>query len=115
MKVFTKVFQKVPAMRKKRGSKVYEYGYVWVTLPSEAAGKPAIVRVYVLEEEPVEEKLLAPPTPERKVPAPEPRPEPAPQPEQRPQPAQLALPPALGGLSPGSGTYGWGALLQEED
>ena len=73
--MFTKVFQKVPAMRKRHGDKVYEYGYVWITLPSEAAGRPAIVKVYVLEEEPVEEKLLAPPTPERKVPAPEPRPE----------------------------------------
>jgi len=90
--VFTKAFQKVPVMRKRRGDKVYEYGYVWITLPPEAAGKPAIVRVFVLEEEPVEEKPLTSPTPERKAPAPEPRPEPAPQPVQRPQPAQPAAP-----------------------
>ena len=90
--MFTKAFQKVPVMRKKRGGKTYEYGYVWITLPPEAAGKPAIVKVFVLEEEPVEEKLLA--SLPAKTPAPEPQPMPVPQPEQRPQPAQPALPPA---------------------
>ena len=86
--MYTKAFQRIPAMRKRRGDKVYEYGYVWITLPPEAAGKPAIVRVFVLEEEPIKEQLLAPlPAPERKAPAPEP------QPEQRSQPAQPVLPP----------------------
>lgn len=82
--MYTKAFQKVPVMRKKHGSKVYEYGYVWVTLPPEAAGKPAVVKVIVVEEEQVEEKLLAP------------GPRPEPQPEQRPQPApaQPAPPPS---------------------
>ena len=82
MKVFTKAFQKVPVMRKKHGSKVYEYGYVWVTLPAETAGKPAIVKVYVIEEEPIEEKLLPPLAPQAER-------------RQRPQPAQPAPPAQL--------------------
>ena len=92
VKVYTKAFQKVPLMRKKHGEKTYEYGYVWITLPSEVAGKPAIVKVYVLEEEPVEEKPLAP------LPAKTPALEP--QPEQRPQPAQPAPPAPIRPLPP---------------
>jgi hypothetical protein len=92
VKVFTKAFQKVPLMRKKHGSRVYEYGYVWITLPVEAAGKPAVVKVIVIEEEPVEERPLAPSAPvERKAPEPPAQPAP-PAPIQPLPPAQPLLP-----------------------
>ena len=49
MREFTKVFERVPAARRRYGSKTYVYGQVWLTLPPDCVGKKAIVKVLVLD------------------------------------------------------------------
>ena len=95
-----KTFEKVPAVRRRHGSKAYEYGYVWLLLPPECIGKTAVVKVYVLEEG---ERPPAQPQPQPAQPQPRPQPpqpRPAPHPTPRPAQPQPALPRPLTQLRP---------------